>query len=269
MQVVDTHAHLDLDEFAGDRESVVARARQAGVHATVLIGFDPERWVTTAELCTRYPNLRRAVGVHPNSASLWSDRVARALDEEVTRTRPLAIGEIGLDFYRNRAGHDTQQTVFVSQMEMAQLHELPVIIHQRAAEDETLSVLQRFAPLRGVMHCFGGDIAFAERCLSLGLHLGIGGVVTYPKSHALREALTNVPLDRIVVETDAPFLAPQPWRGKRNEPAYLSAVITTLAHVLQRSEDEIAELTTRNAICLFGSALADALEKGPLLASCA
>jgi TatD DNase family protein len=201
----------------------------------------------------------RAAGVHPNSAGTWEAGTADLLAAELSRPGVVALGEIGLDFYRDSADPDTQRAVFAAQLEIASALDMPVIIHQRDAELEVLELLQRFAPLRGVMHCFTGDAGYARQCLELGLHLGIGGVLTFPRSDAVREAVRSAPLDRLLLETDAPFIAPQPWRGRRNEPAYVAAVATTLADVLALEVPVVAEQTTRNSVELFGQQLADSL----------
>ncbi len=260
--IVDTHCHLDLDAFDDDRSEVIARARAAGVHAMVLIGYNPERWRTTDELCSRFGFLRRTLGVHPNDAGIWSDEMAEQLRSQIELARPVAIGEIGLDYYRSAENAEQQRRAFVAQLEVAAEFDLPIVIHQRAAEDEVLDILGEFQPRAGVMHCFTGDLTYAERCLGLGLHLGIGGVLTFPRSNGIRAAIKETPVDRLVLETDAPFLAPQPQRGKRNEPALLPAVVRELATILDISEAEVAERTTRNAVDLFGEDLKKALGAG-------
>lgn len=260
--MIDTHCHLDLDAFDADRADMVDRARAAGVGAMLLIGFNPERWQTTSDLCQRYPFMRRSVGLHPNDAHRWSGELEAEIVQEIERTQPIAVGEIGLDFYRSADNADQQVEAFERQMEIARDHSLPVIIHQRAAEAEVLAVLEKFAPVGGVMHCFTGNARFAAQCVTLGMYLGIGGVVTFPKSTEVREAVACVPVDRLVLETDAPFLAPVPWRGKRNEPAYLTAVVETLTDVLKIPTQRVIEQTNQNAVALFGSSLSVALATG-------
>ena len=257
--LVDTHLHLDLEHFDADRAAVVERARSAGVKGSVLIGFEPRRWLTTAELCARCPGMVRAAGVHPNSVTTWSAGTEKLLADELGKPGVVALGEIGLDFYRDRADPDQQRAVFGAQLALARELAVPVVIHQRAAEQEVLDTLARFAPLRGVMHCFTGDKAFAARCLALGLHLGLGGVLTFPRSTDVREAVRQAPLDRLLLETDAPFIAPQAWRGRRNEPAYVATVAEQLAQLRGLDLATIAEQTTRNAVELFGQQLAIAL----------
>jgi TatD DNase family protein len=267
ISIVDTHCHLDLDAFDEDRNDVFQRALSAGVHAMVLVGYNPERWNTTAHLCSQHGFLERTLGVHPNDADIWSEEMSARLRREIERDRPVAIGEIGLDFYRSAENADQQRRAFVAQLEIAAEFNLPVVIHQRAAEDEVISVLADLRPSSGVMHCFTGNRMYAERCLDLGLYLGIGGVLTFPRSNEVRDAVeTAAPMDRLVLETDAPFLAPQPSRGKRNESSLLPAVLHELSSVKNASEMQVAEQTTKNAVDLFGEPILNAIHVGMELA---
>ena len=260
--VVDTHCHLDLEAFDNDRDEVVQRSLQADVHAIVLIGYNPERWRTTAELCSRYANMCRAVGVHPNDAKIWDTTIEQSLITEIANSRPVAIGEIGLDFFRSADNAVEQCMAFERQLDLAARFDLPVIIHQRAAEDQVIEILAAKRPRRGVMHCFTGDEDFAQKCLDLDLHLGIGGVSTFPRSNAIRSAIESAPADRLLLETDAPFLAPQSRRGKRNESSYLSEIVDTIAKTRNTTSRAIRCQTTQNAIDLFGPQVADAIRSG-------
>lgn len=262
ISTVDTHCHLDLEAFDEDRDDVFQRALGAGVHAMILVGYNPERWETTAALCSQHGFLRRTLGVHPNDAGIWSDEMSMRLRREIERDRPVAIGEIGLDFYRSAGNVEQQRRAFVAQLEIAAEYNLPVVIHQRSAEDEVVEVLVDMRPRSGVMHCFTGNQVYAERCLDLGLHLGIGGVLTFPRSNEIRGAVAAAPIDRLLLETDAPFLAPQVRRGKRNEPSLLPAVLHELARVKNASEIEVAEQTTKNAVDLFGEDISNAIHIG-------
>lgn len=259
--IIDTHAHIDLPDFDEDRESVMQRAAAAGVAAIIAIGFNPERWRATAALTDMYPNVRRAVGVHPNNASSWNVEVADALRRELATSDVVAVGEIGLDFYREHASAADQRRCFIDQLQIAVDARLPIVIHQRQAENDLLDILRPYAPLNGVLHCFSGDEGFAEACLELGLHFGAGGVMTYPKSEAVRRALKAVPASKLLLETDAPYLAPQGRRGQRNEPAFARLVAERLASEREMTFDELAEVTSGNAVALFGQGLATALEQ--------
>jgi TatD DNase family protein len=270
MSIVDTHAHLDLPDFDADRQEAIERALVAGVHAIVAIGYSPERWRTTAELVTRYPFIVRTVGLHPNSAAEWSPAVLVGLQGELDGGNSIVgVGEIGLDFFRDHAPRETQLEAFEAQLHLAQRHQLPIVIHQRSAEADVISVLTRYAPIAGIMHCFSGDRVFAAQCLSLGLHLGVGGVATYPKSGDVREALAFAPMDRLVVETDAPFLAPQGNRGRRNEPAMVVVALDVLAALHRIDRNDAAAATTQNAERLFGDALVRARVLGEQRPACA
>jgi TatD DNase family protein len=258
----DSHCHIDLPVFDEDRLAVVLRALDAGVHAQLVIGYNPQRWQTTAMLCGQYPFMLRSAGLHPNDAAIWSDEIRARLVDELRSGEPIAIGETGLDFFRDHANPEMQRQAFRAQLQLAREFDLPVIIHQRAAEGEVLAILREFAPLSGVMHCFSGDSTFARQCLEIGFHLGIGGVVTYPRSTATRDALATIPLERIIMETDAPFLAPQSRRGKRNEPALLVEAADIVADAHGKTRDDVARVSTANAIQLFGDSVGSALAAG-------
>jgi len=262
ISLIDTHCHIDLPAFDEDREAVLSRALAKGVHAMVVVGHNPERWRTTARLQGQCPFLVRTVGLHPNDASQWTVDVEKALEAELQRGDAVAVGETGLDFFRDSAPPDLQRAAFEAQIGLAKQLDLPIVIHQRAAETEVLEMVRSLGPVRGVLHCFSGDEAFANACLEAGLMLGVGGVATYPKSDAIRAALAVAPLDNIVVETDAPYLAPQSWRGKRNEPAYVVAAAEILATIHDLPVDVVAERTSANAIRLFGDQLVTAQQSG-------
>lgn len=259
---IDTHSHIDLPAFDEDREAMIARARSAGVAAIVVIGHHPDRWRTSAALCASYPALARTVGLHPNDAAGWSDTLLSALESEIATGEPIAIGETGLDYFRDSAPAGDQRAAFAGQIALARRHGLPLVIHQRNAEQEALDMLSEHGPVRGVMHCFSGDAAFAAACVTAGLMLGIGGVATYPKSEEVRLAIASTPLDSMVLETDAPYLAPQPWRGKRNEPSYVIAAAETIAKVHGVTVEAVTARTTANAVRLFGPRLEMAWSAG-------
>ncbi|MCX2726163.1 TatD family hydrolase [Thermomicrobium sp. 4228-Ro] len=250
--LVDTHCHLDLPAFDADREAVLERARQAGVVAFVLIGYSPASWDRALALAERTPGLVVALGVHPNEADAFDSAVEHRLRQLLRHPLVRAVGEIGLDYHWKTVDPAIQQRVFRRQLELAQEYDLPIVLHQREAHDDLLTILNAYQrSFRGVMHCFTGDRELACRFLELGLHLGIGGVVTYRNAEPLRHAVQDMPLELMLLETDAPYLAPSPHRGKRNEPAFLPFVLATIAHLRSVSEAEIAVQTTRNALQLF------------------
>lgn len=258
--LIDTHCHLDAEQFSGGLDSVLENASAANVGAIVAIGMHEQSWSRTAQLSAEWPNLVRSVGMHPLwVAERWNSRSEAELRAAIDACDVVAIGETGLDFYRDADSAQIQIQAFETHLGLCKELALSVIIHQRNSMDAILEILRSYAPVRGVMHCFTGDTKQARACVDLGLHLGIGGILTFPSAGDLREAMKHVPSDRIVLETDAPFLAPQPWRGKRNEPAYVSAVADTLAEVRGESLEDVTRTTTANAITLFGECLRDAI----------
>lgn len=252
-ELIDTHCHLDLEAFADDRSAVLERARHAGVTAMLIIGFDPDCWDRTLTCVAHDPaTLAASLGVHPTEADKYHDGTEALLRQRAQDPRVAAIGEIGIDLYRHTTPLAQQREAFYRQIMLAKELGLPFIVHQRQAEAETLDVLrQADPPHHGVMHCFTGDIAYARACLDLGLFLGIGGVVTFRSARAVQEVVRWAPLDRLVLETDAPFLAPSPHRGQRNEPAYVRIIAEQVAALRGQSLELIAATTTANARALF------------------
>lgn len=255
--LIDSHAHIDVRLYDKDRDQVLARAREAGVAAVVNAGYDLDSSGASIRLAERYAGVFVALGFHPHSAAKMGDGDVERLAELAQHPKVVAIGETGLDFYRNLSPREEQIEAFNRQLELAQRLELPVIIHCRNAQEEVLSILEEWAgrskgasqPL-GVLHCFSGDLGLAQRYIEMGFLLSIAGPVTYSSSHALEIAL-NIPLEKLLIETDCPFLTPHPHRGKRNEPSYLSFVVEKIGEMRGMPSDLIAEHTTENAIQLF------------------
>lgn len=248
-RLFDSHTHLDFSQFDQDREELLAEMRRQGV-AALNVGLDLQTSRASLELARAHPHLAAACGFHPHEASKFSPAAAERL-EELLRTGAVAVGEIGLDYYRNLSPREAQLAAFRAQLRLARRLDLPVVLHQRAAEEDFFAVLAEEGPVKGVMHAFSGGLAQARRAVALGLHLGIGGPLTYPKNHALREAVRAVPLDRLLIETDAPFLPPQPFRGRRNDPLKVRLVAQTLAELLGLPAGELAEACWENACRLF------------------
>jgi TatD DNase family protein len=240
----DTHAHLHFPEFAGDLDAVLERARVAGVRRILTIGTDVPTSRAAAALAFREPNVWAAVGIHPHEAADADEASLAEIERLAGGPRVVAIGETGLDFFRNLAPREAQERALRSQLALARRTRKPVLIHCRDAHEETLSILGAadVSEHGGIMHCFSGDVGIARRCLDLGLLLSLAGPVTYPKPGALPEVAKFVPADRLVVETDCPFLPPQPYRGKRNEPAYLAI---TAARVAELRGEPLADLAAR------------------------
>jgi TatD DNase family protein len=253
--LVDTHAHLDDSRFAADLPAVLERAAAAGVGRVITIGIDRPTSEAAVELAGRFPEVAAAVAVQPNHVAEMADGDFARITELAAGPRVVAVGETGLDRYWDRAPFDLQRQMFVRHLDLARRVGKPVVIHCRQAEADVLQVLKAaFAagPVSGVMHSFSGDLATAEECLRLGLHISFAGMLTYKANAALREVAAAVPLDRLLVETDSPYLSPEPVRGKRNEPANVAHTAAVLARVKGVSAAELAAVTTANAVRLFG-----------------
>ena len=254
-ELFDTHAHLHFPEFAADLDAVLERARAAGVRHMVTIGTDVETSRAAIELASRHPDIWAAVGVHPHEAA-GAGEDALAEIERLARSSPkvIAIGETGLDFFRNLSPREAQERVFRWQLGLSRRVGKPVIVHCRDAHAETLAILAEEDVSRagGIMHCFSGDAEVARRVLDLGLVISIAGPVTYPNARALPEVVRLTPADRLVIETDCPFLPPQGYRGKRNEPSYIAVTAARVAELRGEPLELTAERTTATARRLCG-----------------
>lgn len=254
--LVDTHCHLDFDRFDDDRGAVVDRAVAAGVERIVVPALDLDNCSAVLALTEQFEQVFAAVGVHPNSSAEWQDEWVGQIRAFARHDKVVAIGEIGLDYYWDRSPKAVQHRALAMQLELAAELELPVIIHNRESDRDVLRLLDasslngRSEP--GVLHSFSTGWETAGQALELGYYLGFTGPVTYKKADELRSVAARVPLDRVLVETDAPFLAPQQHRGKRNEPAYVTYVAERIAEVRGMETAEIARHTTENARQLFG-----------------
>jgi len=254
VKLVDSHCHLDDKQFAADRDAVIDRARAAGVERMMAIGTGdgPPDLETAVRLADAFPFFYATVGVHPHDASKAVDESFDRLRDLLAHPKVLALGEIGLDYHYDFSPRDTQRAVFVRQLELAREAGIPIVIHTREAWTDTLQILRENYSGAGVFHCFTGGPAEAREALDLGFHLSFGGVLTFPKAEPVREAARLTPPDRLLVETDAPYLAPVPHRGKRNEPAFLVDTVRKLAEIRGTSPEEMAAVTTRNfeRLCL-------------------
>ena len=249
--LIDSHCHLDSKEFDPDRDEVIQRALDAGVDHMVAIGTGegPPDLEAGVRLAEKYPSFYATAGVHPHDASKATSDVFKHLDGLLRHPKIIALGEIGLDYHYDFSPRDVQHAVFIEQMHMAAEHRKPIVIHTREAWDDTFTLLERhWSPhaIGGIMHCFSGGIEEAQRALKLGFHLSFGGIVTYPKALDVQAAARMAPADRILVETDSPYLAPVPKRGKRNEPALVVLTARKLAELRGISFEEIARITTEN-----------------------
>lgn len=250
--LIDTHAHLDFDRFDEDREEVIEAAYQEDIQRIINVGADMESSVNSVELAKEYDFIYAAVGVHPHEAKDFSSEDYLKLKELASSPKVLAIGEIGLDYYYDNSPRQKQQEVFKRQLDLAKELDLPVIIHSRDAKEDTLKILKEEAQgLKGVLHCYAYDLTTAQEVINLGFYLAFGGVITFNNAKDLREVVKEVALERILIETDAPYLTPAPHRGKRNEPKYVQEVAKKVAEIKGVSLEEVAEITTKNAKELF------------------
>jgi len=255
--IIDTHCHLSYPDFDRDRDEMLSRARQADVVGFVTIATGPDDWRRCLDLAEGRPAVRVALGIHPNEADIFSEQTFAELSQLArSNIRVVGIGETGLDYFRENSPRDKQRASFLAHLDLAVEMNRPFILHCRAAEDDMLKILEERAAsgksLRGVWHCFSASAEIAQRAMKLGLYFGLGGITTYPKAAGVRAAAAILPADRIILETDCPFLPPQGWRGQRNEPAYLKKVVQVLSETRSVPPAEIERATTENAHRLFG-----------------
>jgi TatD DNase family protein len=252
--LVDSHVHLDHEKFRDDLEPLLSRAREQGITRMLTIGTGdgPPKLDCAIELALKYDGIYATVGVHPHEASKADAKTFDSLRALMTEPKVVAFGEIGLDYHYDFSPREVQREVFIEQLRIAQGSGKPVIIHTREAWEDTLAILQKEWSGPGIMHCFTGDLEQAREALDLDFHLAFGGVITFKTAENIREAAGIVPDDRLLVETDAPYLAPIPHRGKRNEPAFMMETVRKLAEVRRTTPEHIAEVTTRNFEKLMG-----------------
>jgi len=256
MNLVDSHAHLDSPRFAEDRDEVIRRAEAEGVGTILTIGCltrNEEIETQVLDLVENHQWICAAFGVHPHDAQFYDDALENRLMRLLDHPRVVGLGEIGLDFFYDNSPRDVQKKVFHRQLELAEAKGLPSIIHTRDAEAETIEILADHASgsLPGVLHCFSGSAELARRGIELGMHIGIGGIVTFKKANELREIVKALPADRLLLETDCPYLAPVPHRGKRNEPAFIRQVAQAVAGIRKTALEELAATTGENFFRLF------------------
>lgn len=248
--LIDTHAHIYLPEFDKERSAILQRANDAGVNAICLPAIDSTTHEAMLNTEKTFPVCRSMMGLHPCSVTENYKQEMAIVEQYLQQRNFVAVGETGLDFYWDNTFMEQQYTVFHGQIELALRHDLPVVIHSRNATDECIDVVSQYKGLRGVFHCFSGNEAQAEKLMTLGFYLGIGGVLTF-KNSGLDKVVQAIGFSHLVLETDAPYLAPVPHRSKRNEPSYIKLVAEKLAVLLSKEAEEIASLTTANAKKLF------------------
>jgi TatD DNase family protein len=255
IELIDTHCHLDMASFDDDRADVLARATAAHITSIVTIGIDPDSSRRAIALAQNYSHIFATIGIHPHDVQQSGDKEYRLLENLYAdyHNYVVGFGEIGLDYVKGYSDPALQRSHFKRQLDLAHDLKLPVIIHNRQADDDTLALLRQAKPLihGGIMHCFAGDLAFAEKILDLGLLISIPGIVTFKNALTLQEVALRIPLSSMVLETDGPFLAPDPYRGRRNEPAYLQYTARKVATLRELDLHTVAAVTTENAKRLF------------------
>jgi TatD DNase family protein len=261
--LIDTHAHLDFPEFDSDRQEVITRAQEAEVEIIVNAGAGLEASQAGVALAKAYPQVYAAVGVHPHEARTLNEDVLAELRALAQHPKVVAIGEIGLDYYRDRSPRPVQRQAFQQQLALARELGKPIIVHDREAHEDVMNMLRQWVregcqpsatshqPV-GVMHCFSGDLAMAWEVIEMGFYISIPGPVTFTNARRLPELVRALPLERLLIETDCPYLTPHPYRGKRNEPAYVRLVAEAIAQIREIPLEQVARITTANARALLG-----------------
>lgn len=251
--LIDTHCHLDFKDFKDDMDVVLKRSRDSGIKFIINVGSSMEGTARSIKLSEENDFIYAAVGIHPHEADSVTENDIKLFAEFLKKPKVVAIGEIGLDYYKNISSHENQKKLFIRLLETAKLAKLPVIIHNRDAHMDVIDILKNIAgnSANGVIHCFSGDEKFLKICLDMGFFISFTCNITYKNADNLREIVKLAPMDRLLLETDAPFLAPQAFRGKRNEPVYVKYAAEEVARIKSLSFEEVAKITTENAIKLF------------------
>ncbi len=251
--LIDSHAHLSMPQFDRDREEVVHRASNAGVRFIMTVGIDTASSQHAVAISHEYSSVYAVVGIHPHNAKIADKRVLHQMREIAKDSRVKAYGEIGLDFFRNLSPPSAQVRVFKDQMRLARDLEMPIVIHDREAHEEVLEILREEGgeSLNAVFHCFSGDLAMAKEVVEMGFYLSVPGTITFPRAYQIREVIRDIPLERILIETDCPFLSPEPYRGKRNEPSYVQYIAEKIADIKGVPVETVGTVTSRNAAEFF------------------
>lgn len=249
----DTHVHLNARQFAEDRDEVIARAFEASVTYMTVVGFDDETIPLALDIAEQYETIYAAVGWHPVDAIHFTDASYEWLRELSVHPKVVALGEMGLDYHWDTSPKDVQKHVFKRQIALAKEVDMPIIIHNRDATEDVVTLLQNenAGDVGGIMHCYNDSVNYVDACLDMNFYISLGGPVTFKNASMPKEVATYVPLDRLLIETDAPFLAPHPLRGKRNEPAYVTYVVEEIARLRNMSVQDVQKITTENAKQVF------------------
>jgi len=251
--LIDSHAHLEMPEFKRDLEGVIQRAKESGVEYIFTVGTEKKDWERALEIANSHPSIYAILGVHPHNAKEIDDQTYPRLRELCRNGKVKAYGEIGLDFFRNLSARDIQLKRFREQIGLAKELGLPIVVHDREAHQETLEILksEKGEECGGIIHCFSGDYDMAKVCIDMGFYISIPGSITFKSAESFREIVKRIPLESLLVETDAPFLTPEPFRGKRNEPGYVQYTAQKVAEIKGVSFEKVAEVTTENAMRIY------------------
>ncbi|MBU5427976.1 TatD family hydrolase [Tissierella pigra] len=251
--LIDSHAHLDDPRFDNDRDKLINSLEDNGVEIVINIGADLQTSISSVSLAEKYDNIYAAIGVHPHSAKEVDNSTIEVLRTFAKRDKVVAIGEIGLDYYYDNSPRDIQRKWFIEQLNLAKELNLPVVIHTRDAAQETFDILKEAqdGSLRGVLHCYSGSVEMAMEYIKMGFYISLGGPVTFKNAKVSKEVAKNIPLDKLLIETDCPYLTPEPYRGKRNEPVYVRYVAGTIAELRGITYEELERTTNRNTKDLF------------------
>lgn len=252
--LVDTHAHIDFEDYQDDFDTLLQNCREAGVEKIIIPGVESSTFERIMGLVNKYDNLFGAIGIHPCDAKEWNENSYELIKNLASSPKVVAIGEIGLDYYWDKTYNDLQKEVFAKQIEIAKELKKPIIVHDREAHGDTLEILKatNAKEVGVVMHCFSGSAEFAMECVKEGFYVALGGVVTFKNAKKPHEVAKVVPIENLLLETDSPYLTPEPYRGKTNSPAYVRFVAQKIAELRGISVDEVEEATTQNAHRLFG-----------------
>ena len=249
--LIDTHCHLDFPDFGPDREEVIKRAKQEGIGCIINIGSSLGGSQAGINLAAQYNIVYASIGIHPHRADAFNSKIQEELMKLARKDKVVAIGEIGLDYYKNYSKTENQKSLFISLIKLAKDLNLPLVIHNRQAQTDTLKILKEAMPVKAVVHCFSGDEQFLKECLELGFFISYTCNITYKKAQRLRDLVRITPLDKLLLETDAPFLPPEGFRGKRNEPLYVKYLAQEIAMIKEIPQEEVAKITTENAKGFF------------------
>jgi TatD DNase family protein len=251
--LVDSHCHLEMPEFKKDLETVIQRARESGIGYLFTVGTEESDWTRTLEIANSHPFVYAILGIHPHNAKEVDDQTYSRLTQLCGDKKVRALGEIGLDFFRNLSPRETQLKRFREQIGLAKTLGIPIVVHDRDAHQETIEILrsENAEACGGIIHCFSGDYEMAKICIDMGFHISIPGTITFKNAELFRETVKKIPLESLLVETDAPFLTPEPFRGKRNEPGHVRYTAQKLAEAKKISFEKVAEVTSQNALRVY------------------